>query len=286
MAKLTIEDYLELPYTIEVFREDDPENPGWVARVVELDGCITQADSFEELEEMIADAMRSWIIIALEDGFPIPEPRPLESYSGKFVVRLPRSLHRELVEAAEYEGVSLNMFVTSALSRSVNFGAKLASGTQGTGTIPKINWPRLSDHARHLLILQGYSNEVQEVDERLFASWIDSHLDQARVALENADYWEAIRYIRSLNQGLEKLCSESPLIQTYCQAISILEEQITFSYHMHTGLVEQNRLQQRVLEQVRTNTRQPSIEVDDTSNLGDLKKLYSSRSVDNEELNW
>lgn len=41
------------------------------------------------------------------------------SYSGKFTVRLPRSLHQALVDRAEREGVSLNLFVTNALSRTV-----------------------------------------------------------------------------------------------------------------------------------------------------------------------
>jgi antitoxin HicB len=112
-----VDDYLQLPYTIEVIR--DEEGGGWVARVVELPGCITQGDTFEELGEMIQDAMRGWIEIALEDGIPVPEPRPLEEYSGKFVVRVPRSLHRELVEAAEREEVSLNAFVNVALAKAV-----------------------------------------------------------------------------------------------------------------------------------------------------------------------
>ncbi len=40
-------------------------------------------------------------------------------YSGKFTVRLPKSLHQALVDRAEKEGVSLNLFVTNALSRTV-----------------------------------------------------------------------------------------------------------------------------------------------------------------------
>lgn len=42
-----------------------------------------------------------------------------ETFSGKFTVRLPRSLHQALVDRAEREGVSLNLFVTNALSRTV-----------------------------------------------------------------------------------------------------------------------------------------------------------------------
>lgn len=42
-----------------------------------------------------------------------------EEYSGKFLVRLPKSLHRQLAEEAEREGVSLNQWITAILSRAV-----------------------------------------------------------------------------------------------------------------------------------------------------------------------
>ncbi len=45
-------------------------------------------------------------------------------YSGKFTVRLPKSLHQALVERADREGVSLNLFVTNALSRTVAMPGK------------------------------------------------------------------------------------------------------------------------------------------------------------------
>ena len=111
--------YMSLPYSIEVMRDFDEENPGWVAKIKELPGCLTQADTFEELEGMIQDALQNWIEAALEDGLAIPEPRLEDDYSGKFVVRLPKSLHRELVEQSEREGVSLNTWVINVLAKSV-----------------------------------------------------------------------------------------------------------------------------------------------------------------------
>jgi len=111
--------YLSLPYTIEVIRDNDEENSGWVAKVVELPGCITQADSFEELGEMIRDAIRGWIEVGLEAGIPIPEPNTREDYSGKFVVRVPKYLHRELVKTAARENVSLNTFISTTLGKAV-----------------------------------------------------------------------------------------------------------------------------------------------------------------------
>ena len=115
----TIEEYLQLPYTIEVTRDEADGIVGWFARVVELPGCMTQADTFDELDEMVQDAMRAWIETAQAKGINIPEPQGTEEYSGKFVIRVPRSLHKELVSAADRDGVSLNTFVNVALARVV-----------------------------------------------------------------------------------------------------------------------------------------------------------------------
>jgi antitoxin HicB len=118
-TKMSVEDYLKLPYTIEVTKDESEDYTGWFAKVEELPGCMTQADTFDELGEMIEDAKRAWIESALEDGAEIPLPRKAEDYSGKFVVRLPKSLHKQLVDTANQEGVSLNTYVNVALSQAV-----------------------------------------------------------------------------------------------------------------------------------------------------------------------
>jgi antitoxin HicB len=122
----TVEYYLGLPYTIELVPE--PEG-GWFVGVKELPGCISEGDTPEEAIEMIRDAMRAWIEVALEDGDPVPEPRQIEAYSGKFLVRVPRSLHRDLVAVAEQENVSLNQYISTALARAV--GQSTASRSSG-----------------------------------------------------------------------------------------------------------------------------------------------------------
>jgi antitoxin HicB len=130
MGAKKLEEYLKLPYTIEIIQDFNEENPGWVARVVELPGCFTESDTFEGLQAMLEDAMRLWIATALEDGLPIPEPRDLDSYSGKFIVRVPKSLHRQLAEQAQREDISLNQYVSTVLAKAV--GATEARAT----TIP------------------------------------------------------------------------------------------------------------------------------------------------------
>ncbi len=112
----TLNYYLSLPYTVELTQTPDE---GWFVRVKELPGCISQGETPEEALSMIKEAMVLWLETALEDGLPIPEPRSEEAFSGKFMVRVPRSLHRDLVDRAKEEGVSLNQYVNVALAMRV-----------------------------------------------------------------------------------------------------------------------------------------------------------------------
>jgi len=56
-----------------------------------------------------------------------PPPRPSSQVSGKFVVRLPRSLHAALVAEADAEGTSLNQLVVAKLSAQLKAVLKGAS---------------------------------------------------------------------------------------------------------------------------------------------------------------
>lgn len=52
--------------------------------------------------------MEGYFEVKQENNLPIPIPETADKYSGKFIVRLPKSLHQRLVIEAEKEGVSLN----------------------------------------------------------------------------------------------------------------------------------------------------------------------------------
>jgi len=115
--KKTLDEYLDLPYRIVLTPDEDDEgNVGYVAEVLELPGCLSQGATREQALHNIGDAMRGWLSVALEDGVPIPEPRANKDFSGRFLVRLPQTLHADLARHAEYEGVSLNQFIATALA--------------------------------------------------------------------------------------------------------------------------------------------------------------------------
>lgn len=111
-----IERLRHLPYTFEVTAEDDGS---WFARVVEFSGCITVGSTREEALRMLDDAMASWIEAKLEANEPVPQPIAAASYSGKFIVRVAKALHRDLARSADANGVSLNQFVSTVLAQAV-----------------------------------------------------------------------------------------------------------------------------------------------------------------------
>ena len=86
------------------------------AKVLELDGCQSTGDTFEEAYQSLREAMEGWIEAKLEGGFEIPLPIGYEQFSGKFIVRIPKSLHYKLSVEAEQEGVSLNQYALYKLS--------------------------------------------------------------------------------------------------------------------------------------------------------------------------
>jgi len=116
MKSKSLEYYMNLPYKVEIIPEDD--GSGFTAVVPELPGCMTCADTIDELWEMVTEAKQLWLEVALENADHIPEPVPFqdEQYSGRFVVRIPRSLHRQLAQRAQWEDTSLNTLVVTVLS--------------------------------------------------------------------------------------------------------------------------------------------------------------------------
>jgi predicted RNase H-like HicB family nuclease len=108
--------YLDAPYRFTVVADPDG---GYVVEYPDLPGCLTQVESAEEIVSMAEEARRLWLRTAYEQGLPIPILSYPESYSGRFNVRLPRSLHRRLAEQADADGVSLNQLVVALLSATL-----------------------------------------------------------------------------------------------------------------------------------------------------------------------
>lgn len=90
----------------------------WVAKSKDLEYCVGQGDTCDEAIKELEQNELVWLEMAKEDGEKIPEPSVNHelTYSGKFTVRLSKSLHERAAQRAEQEGVSLNTFIVEAVA--------------------------------------------------------------------------------------------------------------------------------------------------------------------------
>jgi antitoxin HicB len=110
-------EYLKEPYSRILI--PDEESGTYTAIISEFPGCIAQGDTPQEAYEHLEVTAQDWIEAALDLEQEIPSPSQSLSFSGKVLLRLPKSLHRQLALIAEREGVSLNQFIVSALAEKV-----------------------------------------------------------------------------------------------------------------------------------------------------------------------
>lgn len=115
--RMSKKDYMNLPYNYIVQEINDESGKYYYAHVLELDGCQSTGDTPEEAYNNLKDAMSGWLDAKIEGEFDIPLPVGKEKYSGKFVIRIPKTLHYQLSVEAKKEGVSLNQYALYKLSR-------------------------------------------------------------------------------------------------------------------------------------------------------------------------
>jgi len=133
MTEKNLDYFMRLPYRIEL-EEISPHLGGGISAcipdlgryAVHADGETVQ-QALEKLEEIKRDRLEAY----LEAGVPMPEPEKEENFSGKFVLRIPKYLHKELSIRARQNNVSLNQLITSLLSRERNSIEKLDTGIRG-----------------------------------------------------------------------------------------------------------------------------------------------------------
>jgi len=119
--------YMGLPYPVKVVPGED----GYFARVDDLPGCEAWVGNLDDLWPAVNQAKRAWIEDALIREKRIPEPGGSEEnlrYSGRILVRMPKSLHRDLTIKAHQEGVSLNYLIVTALARSIGLPGQPLDG--------------------------------------------------------------------------------------------------------------------------------------------------------------
>ena len=92
----------------------------YLATVKELPDVGPYAADPHEAYELALDIIKTLNEMAEEEGRHFPAPIKIETgFSGRFTLRLTKTLHRKAAQFAEDEGVSLNQFFVSVIAESV-----------------------------------------------------------------------------------------------------------------------------------------------------------------------
>ncbi|MCD8293784.1 MAG: type II toxin-antitoxin system HicB family antitoxin [Clostridia bacterium] len=95
---------------------EDPCEGGYVVSFPDLPGCLTCGETLEEAMANAEDARRCWLEVAVEQGYDIQEPGKWDS-PEQFKLRIPKSLHEQLIEGASKAGMSLSRYCVNLLSK-------------------------------------------------------------------------------------------------------------------------------------------------------------------------
>lgn len=114
---------ISIDYPLEIHPLSKDEGGGYSVVFPDLPGCRSDGATPEQAIANGRDALKGWLAVAQVFGDRASQPH--SSASGRFVQRVPKSLHAQLVARAEAEGVSLNTLVVSLVSQGL--GRKQAS---------------------------------------------------------------------------------------------------------------------------------------------------------------
>jgi len=95
------------------------EEGGYFAEVPDLPGCGADGDTPIEALDNVCNAISAWITVAKARGQQVPEPTHEKAASGRWLQRVPKTLHRQLAIRARSEGISMNQLVTYLLASNM-----------------------------------------------------------------------------------------------------------------------------------------------------------------------
>jgi predicted RNase H-like HicB family nuclease len=121
--------WVEPPYPFEAYAHivtplTKEDGGGYLITFPDLPGCISDGETQEEAIENGRDAFIGWISAAIDMGREVPPPQwqpetVPEAVSGKFIQRVPKTVHAKLVRRAKAEGVSLNSLVLTFIAEGL-----------------------------------------------------------------------------------------------------------------------------------------------------------------------
>lgn len=106
----------------------------YTAKVLEFPGVVSEGDSPDEAIANLDDALAATLEVMIEDSERIPDPLSEREFSGRLLLRMPPSLHERVAMLSELEGISLNRFLSDAVSYFAGVAAFASEPVVGRST--------------------------------------------------------------------------------------------------------------------------------------------------------
>ena len=107
----------EYPFEIRPLNRD--EGGGFLISYPDFAECISDGETVEEALENGQDALKATIAALKAKDLPVPAANSGGIASGKFVARVPKTIHAQLATRARTEGVSLNTLVVTFIAQGL-----------------------------------------------------------------------------------------------------------------------------------------------------------------------
>jgi antitoxin HicB len=107
----------DYPFEIRPLAASD--GGGYLISYPDFNDCVSDGETVEEAIANGRLALKETIAALKQAGHPVPNATKATTVSGKFVARVPKSVHAKLSSQAKAEGVSLNTLVVSLLSEGL-----------------------------------------------------------------------------------------------------------------------------------------------------------------------
>lgn len=108
---------LDYPFEIRPLSAD--EGGGYLISYPDFSECISDGETVDEAIANGRDALQATVAALEAKGFAVPTPNGGGVASGKFVARVPKTIHAQLATRAKAEGVSLNTLVLSFIAEGL-----------------------------------------------------------------------------------------------------------------------------------------------------------------------
>lgn len=106
-------------YPFEIRPLNAEEGGGYLIAFPDFAECLSDGETVEEALANGREALKQTIAALKAAKLPVPAPNGGGTASGKFVARVPKTIHAQLATRARAEGVSLNALVLSFIAQGL-----------------------------------------------------------------------------------------------------------------------------------------------------------------------